>query len=627
VTVGKRFILLAGTAFLLLASSFIGSSQAMTARHACVVPKVASLGLGAARKRILKANCRVGNIQRRPSTTAQLNHVLGQKPGSGRKLRSGSRVNLVVGDGPSTQSTENVTVTLSGKGVGRVTSSPAGISCGSTCSRAFAYGTTVMLTATPASNSTFSGWSGACAGTGSCRLVLSRARSATATFSLKPAPPAPPVKILAKLPARLQDFQTFSAPIKSASPPSSPNALRFNFVNSVGVALPQSPGAARYSSSLNASPQRLLADTSSPELESVNASGQVTPAITSGSANVSQFLVAPTGDLYVLFTFPVNLDDTTLSGTCLLAQVDPATGVPTCVDDSLTSIAWPDQSTGVSPAVQVGQDGSVYYAGYASGGNEVLRKYLGGVTTNLINANITINDFLVLPDGGVLLSGTTTSTGASWLRQLAPTGALQGLASTPDRFMRFFPDGNVYVGLYGSLNTMGVKRLLTGTDQFDPKYWISNQAAPDKYYDINDFCSSALWQERSGFCGWIGAFIRQSFEMPDGKMFVLAGDPQHPDLLMQYYPTVSVPTTSVQTVTLAQRAGSYLILTGTDNNGNNLTTLYDPSTDRETPIFSAANQIEIYHLSYVPATNTMLFDGLRFSDNTYVLGSVNLSNG
>lgn len=76
-----------------------------------------------------------------------------------------------------------VSVTKSGTGSGTVTSSPAAISCGSTCSRSFGTGSTVTLTATPATGSAFSGWSGDCSGTGSCILSMSQARSVTAAFT------------------------------------------------------------------------------------------------------------------------------------------------------------------------------------------------------------------------------------------------------------------------------------------------------------------------------------------------------------------------------------------------------------------------------------------------------------
>ncbi|RKT44448.1 peptidase inhibitor I9 [Thiocapsa rosea] len=67
-------------------------------------------------------------------------------------------------------------------GLGRVSSLPAGIDCGAACGAAFERGSVVDLTATAGVGFTFSGWSGACAGTGSCRLTMDGDRTATATF-------------------------------------------------------------------------------------------------------------------------------------------------------------------------------------------------------------------------------------------------------------------------------------------------------------------------------------------------------------------------------------------------------------------------------------------------------------
>jgi hypothetical protein len=77
-------------------------------------------------------------------------------------------------------------VAKAGSGSGTVTSSPAGINCGATCSHAFDGGTSVTLTATPAAGSTFSGWSGACSGTGTCNLTMNQVKTVTATFTLIP---------------------------------------------------------------------------------------------------------------------------------------------------------------------------------------------------------------------------------------------------------------------------------------------------------------------------------------------------------------------------------------------------------------------------------------------------------
>ena len=73
-----------------------------------------------------------------------------------------------------------------GVGSGTVTSSPAGISCGETCFAEFEEGTEVTLSAEADKGSVFSGWSGACSGTGACKVTLSEAKEVTATFTLLP---------------------------------------------------------------------------------------------------------------------------------------------------------------------------------------------------------------------------------------------------------------------------------------------------------------------------------------------------------------------------------------------------------------------------------------------------------
>jgi alpha-tubulin suppressor-like RCC1 family protein len=78
-----------------------------------------------------------------------------------------------------------LTVTRDGAGTGTVTSSPAGIDCGATCSAAFNQNSTVTLTATPAGGSTFQGWTGGgCAGTGACTVTMTAATSVNARFGL-----------------------------------------------------------------------------------------------------------------------------------------------------------------------------------------------------------------------------------------------------------------------------------------------------------------------------------------------------------------------------------------------------------------------------------------------------------
>jgi hypothetical protein len=76
-----------------------------------------------------------------------------------------------------------LTVSLLGNGSGVVTSLPLGIDCGITCTTTFSAGTVVTLTETPALASAFTGWGGACSGTGSCVVTMNTAQSVSATFT------------------------------------------------------------------------------------------------------------------------------------------------------------------------------------------------------------------------------------------------------------------------------------------------------------------------------------------------------------------------------------------------------------------------------------------------------------
>jgi endoglucanase len=85
---------------------------------------------------------------------------------------------------PNPPTTFTLTVAKSGTGSGTVTSTPAGVSCGATCSASFNSGTVVTLSAAAASGSTFAGWSGGCTGTApTCAVTMSAAQSVTATFN------------------------------------------------------------------------------------------------------------------------------------------------------------------------------------------------------------------------------------------------------------------------------------------------------------------------------------------------------------------------------------------------------------------------------------------------------------
>jgi hypothetical protein len=80
---------------------------------------------------------------------------------------------------------QRLTVQDIGNGGGRVTSSPAGIACGKTCTHRFPYGKWVTLTAKPRKGSRFAGWLGACKGNRTCKVKMKGAESVGALFFRK----------------------------------------------------------------------------------------------------------------------------------------------------------------------------------------------------------------------------------------------------------------------------------------------------------------------------------------------------------------------------------------------------------------------------------------------------------
>ncbi len=94
---------------------------------------------------------------------------------------SGSTTLTVAGASDPTLS-----VVKTGGGSGIVISSPPGINCGPDCHESYSSGTSVTLTATPAGNSTFAGWTGCDTVSGTtCTVTVAGGKTVTAAFELK----------------------------------------------------------------------------------------------------------------------------------------------------------------------------------------------------------------------------------------------------------------------------------------------------------------------------------------------------------------------------------------------------------------------------------------------------------
>ena len=87
-------------------------------------------------------------------------------------------------DAPEVPPDVTLTLVPAGTGSGTITSQPAGIVCGTTCTGTFSPGTVVTLTADATEGSTFSGWGGACAGNlDTCSITLSADTAVNAGFA------------------------------------------------------------------------------------------------------------------------------------------------------------------------------------------------------------------------------------------------------------------------------------------------------------------------------------------------------------------------------------------------------------------------------------------------------------
>ena len=98
---------------------------------------------------------------------------------------SSSTANVTAQFNTTTVQNHTLSVWRQGTGSGTVASTPSGIYCGSTCTANYASGTQVILSAQAATDSTFTGWAGACSGTGVCSVTVDAAKSVTASFALK----------------------------------------------------------------------------------------------------------------------------------------------------------------------------------------------------------------------------------------------------------------------------------------------------------------------------------------------------------------------------------------------------------------------------------------------------------
>ena len=360
--------------------------------------------------------------------------------------------------------------------------------------------------------------------------------------------------------------------------------------------------------------------------------GSQSDPLINGNVNIENFYIAPNDAVYAVLAGKQAL----VSGgpLCLLVKINSTSGVPKCLDSTLESIAWPYEEPGVNvqsilpPPIQFDSTGRIYYSGTDQSGRSKLRRISGETKAELINTNIQVNSFYVTPKADVILCGQTTSNSSSWIRKLSSTGQLSTIKGKADcNFMQKFSDGNLWIGSWNG--TLGVLRYSLTQNKLITSPFGSNDSSyglgtPD--IDIQEYADEFQIDRDSnqGFYGYNGASIVDVFHFPSTKQsWVIAGYPGTTDLV-RYTPSLMMAETSLTSYTLGRRVLNTLILTGLDKNDVNKLILYDTQSGNEIVIFDGRNEIEIYDMVYVAGTNKLMFSGLRFKDNKYVVGQVSL---
>jgi hypothetical protein len=78
----------------------------------------------------------------------------------------------------------------------------------------------------------------------------------------------------------------------------------------------------------------------------------------------------------------------------------------------------------------------------------------------------------------------------------------------------------------------------------------------------------------------------------------------------------------LEKISIAYKAGDYLLLAGTNSAKKNMLTAFNTVTNREEIIMDGSNEVEIYSMAYVPSTKKVMFNGLNFADGKYIVSEV-----
>jgi hypothetical protein len=361
----------------------------------------------------------------------------------------------------------------------------------------------------------------------------------------------------------------------------------------------------------------------------LEADGSQSDPLINGSLTVDNFYIAPNDEVFATLSSKQPL---VTGGTpCLLIKVNAIDGVPSCIDSTLNSIQFGNFQSGINskailpPPIQFDSSSNIYYLGGTDTGNTVLRKYSNGTSSDLINSNIQISSYYVVKNGDVVICGGTQSSNTDWLRKISASGQLSTISNgVMCNFMKQFTDGKLWIGSWGKGDggPMGVLKydLSSGKLTSWTESWDTSKRIPElKVQEIPESDASQGFRQAGN-----GAFVKDIFVFPTAKATWAIAGQNNKTSLVRYAPSILFAETSISSYQMGVRVLNTLVLTGTDAQEKNKLILYDIQSGFENVIFDGSNEIEIYDMVFIAGSNTLMFSGLRFSDNQYVVGKVSL---
>ncbi|MFH0799879.1 MAG: hypothetical protein V2A66_06830 [Pseudomonadota bacterium] len=343
--------------------------------------------------------------------------------------------------------------------------------------------------------------------------------------------------------------------------------------------------------------------------------------VTDVSLLIDNFFISPDGNLYLVFKSVIYVD--TIPCTLVMLGQNQ---VGECVDDTLVSVDTKYQKP--TAPIQFDSSDNIYYSGLTKEGKRVLRKLIHSSkkTVDLIDDNISIRLFLVLQDGTVYLAGTTASTQTSFFRRILPSGKIENLINGSNLLSLYtLPDGNVYAGDWGI--RMGVVKVTSAGVEDD--LYIGELGNPVFDTSFNEYESCDYRTDNpttyASFCGYNGTAISAFYRSVEDEVFVVAGSGDTASL-WQYWPEVKPISTSVYRPTIVSGTMSTLLIAGYDTKQKNKLIAFNTTNSSEVDLLKGVD-IEIYHFGYSASKGTVIFDGLRFSDGVYIVGSIDTENG